>query len=202
MSNFTKLLVLLFVIQFVAMSSDDAMFGLQWNMSPKQVEAMGVNLIKKEVHGNLHIYETDSLPKQVSVAESYVLLFDEDSQLVKIRMNSMTISSDIYGTEGKERFDELLTSLKKKYKVKDTYCYVGNKLYDESDEFYQCLMYDGCGTWASFLEGDKSYLSQKNREAYIIKRVITTVIDSEGPLIRTLQITETIVERGSSIEIS
>lgn len=48
----------------------------------------------------------------------------------------------------------------------------------------------------------KGYLSQKGREAYIIKRTIITVIDPEGPLIRTINISETIIERGSSIEIS
>jgi hypothetical protein len=45
-----------------------------------------------------------------------------------------------------------------------------------------------------------SYLSQKDREAFIIKRTIITVIDPDGPMIRNVQMTETIIKKGSSKE--
>jgi hypothetical protein len=32
--------------------------------------------------------------------------------------------------------------------------YSGGKVYKEADEFYQCLTYQGCGTWARFYGGE------------------------------------------------
>lgn len=96
-----------------------------------------------------------------------------------------------------------VTDVKTEYHV---YALQEDGWYDPYGKYImECALASQWGPYPTELEAQehfKSYLSQKNREAYIIKRVITTVIDSEGPLIRTLQITETIVERGSSIEIS
>jgi hypothetical protein len=51
---------------------------------------------------------------------------------------------------GIKLYGKVKTSLSNKYGEPTQYEYTGNELYDEYDEFYQCLMYDGCGTWASF----------------------------------------------------
>lgn len=34
----------------------------------------------------------------------------------------------------------------------NSYEYIGRKLWDEYDEFYQCLAYSGCGAWISLFE--------------------------------------------------
>jgi hypothetical protein len=67
-------------------------------------------------------------------------------------MISKDITGDIYGTDGKEQYSDLKSKLTKKYDIPDSYEYVGRKLWDEPDEFYQCLAYPGCGTYASFFE--------------------------------------------------
>ncbi|MBC6454066.1 MAG: hypothetical protein GDA43_13420 [Hormoscilla sp. SP5CHS1] len=48
------------------------------------------------------MYMTDSLPKNLSGADFYGLLFDESDRLVKVAYVSETISSDFYGAEGKK----------------------------------------------------------------------------------------------------
>ena len=44
----------------------------------------------------------------------------------------------------------------------------------------------------------KDFLSIQGREGIIIKRVITTIIDPDGPLVRNIQMTETIIKRDNS----
>jgi len=66
---------------------------------------------------------------------------------------------DIYGSAGKDQFDNLVNLLKQKYKVENTYCYVGQELYKESDEFYECLNYDGCGNWAILMSSENKNIS-------------------------------------------
>lgn len=118
MSFFLKIFVCsLFLVTYV-LADDSSIFGLAWNMSPAQIKAMGIKIEKKEAYLNLSVYTTDSLPKNIHLAESYGLLFEDDSKLIRIIMYSKTIENDVSGTKGKEMFDNLLSSLKKKYKEK------------------------------------------------------------------------------------
>lgn len=55
-----------------------------------------------------------------------------------------------------------------------------------------------CAFLAEAQDRLKSYLSIKGREGLIIKRVIITHIDSEGPIYRSIQMTETVIEKGKS----
>lgn len=59
-------------------------------------------------------------------------------------------TNDPTGSAGKERFEALTSTLTEKYgKPSDKYQTVGNKLFKEYDEFYQCLANSGCGMWIS-----------------------------------------------------
>ncbi|MBN1450239.1 MAG: hypothetical protein JW963_04415 [Anaerolineales bacterium] len=130
------------------------MFGLKWGQSPDQIRQMGIALTKESSRNNLHMYKTDSLPKNLSLSESYVLIFAGDTALVKITMASRTIAEDPYGTEGKSKFDNLQKLLKQNYTMGKSFCSVGHKLYEDSDEFYECLAYKGCGMWTIFFSSD------------------------------------------------
>jgi hypothetical protein len=69
-------------------------------------------------------------------------------------MIGKTLTSDIYGTEGKKTYNAIKRSLQKKYGDAETSVErIALKLYKESDEFYQCLSYDGCGYYLSYWEG-------------------------------------------------
>ena len=129
------------------------MFGLNFGQTPKEIRAMGSVLSFKDNNKNLSSYTCNSLPKNSSSAEGYTLIFSDDS-LVKIIMIGNTISNDIYGSDGKEAFINTFELLKKKYTIHLIRTDSGLELYDEPDEFYQCLAYDGCGLYAAVLKND------------------------------------------------
>lgn len=143
----------------IAADGDDALFGLKWGMSIAEVRALGVPLKKEKGDGNLEIFSSKSMPKELSNAESYALVF-ADGKLVKQKYIANNITGDAYGTEGKERFESLKAALSEKYGAPSAnYQSVGGKLYREADEFYQCLAYDGCGVWSTFFDSpDKSLM--------------------------------------------
>lgn len=130
----------------------DAMFGLSWGMTVDAIKAMGVSVSKKEGDKNIDTYVTTSLPKNLSDIEQYSLLFS-DGKLVKLSAIGKDITDDPTGRNGKDRFDVLKKSLEDKYGVvSKSYQTVGNKLYKEYDEFYQCLSYSGCGMWVAIFD--------------------------------------------------
>jgi len=146
-----------------AADGDDAMLGFKWGMSVQDVKAAGSRLEKKDTNRSLEIYEVSSVPKPLSDFEIYMLIF-ADGKLVKISAVGNDISGDPTGIKGKEQFKVLENTMKEKYgDPKHSYKRIGSKLYKEYDEFYQCLAYDGCGTWASIFETkDKSVVLEMN----------------------------------------
>ncbi|GAB6064870.1 hypothetical protein [Deferrisoma palaeochoriense] len=138
----------------VSAAGGETMFGLIWGMSPADVEQAGVSMTKEREDRNLAVYGGSSMPKNLRDAEFYHLVFDADMGLCKISVVTKDIAEDPYGTEGKARFDELSTLLSEKYKKTSGTQIVGLKLWDQQDEFYQCLAYPGCGMWASVFESE------------------------------------------------
>jgi hypothetical protein len=143
--------------------STDAGFGLKWFSSPGDISAAGVKLEKDNADNFFTMYKTASLPKNVTYAEEYRLIFYKDSSLVKLRVFSTKITSDCNGTSGKALFDTISTSLSKKYPEKSRACFTGAEVYRDKDEFYQCLQYEGCGGWFVFFKtSTKSVMLQLN----------------------------------------
>ena len=129
----------------------DGPFGLGWGMSEQDTKILGVNCEEKTTQSRITVCKTTSLPKNLSISDQYALYIDGKYQLQKVTMISEIISNDIYGSEGKEIYFDLKNKLSNKYgKPSDSFEYVGDELYDESDEFYQCLAYEGCGYYLSF----------------------------------------------------
>lgn len=153
---FNKSLVvslLLFVSPIaLAADGDEALFGLRWGMSVSEIKVSGATLTKTKAERNLETYKATSLPKNISDAESYLLIFS-NGKLVKLRAVSKDIDGDPTGSRGKERFEAIRSSLTQKYGVPTVnYQSTGIKLYKDADEFYQCLAFSGCGMWASAYE--------------------------------------------------
>lgn len=152
-----KKLLFVLVLSMSVLAGGKAMFGLSWNMSPDQVRALGIKIVKQEDTKLMAIYKTDSLPQNHSKANYYYLIFFKDSLLGKIAMIGDEIIDDIYGTDGKRQFDLIYKQLSSSgYETIEKYCVTGVKVYNDPDEFYQCLRYDGCGVWTIFLKNDNT----------------------------------------------
>jgi hypothetical protein len=124
-----------------------APFGLEWGTKKSLLKLNYLECTKtKEV---FEICSVENVPKNVSMAESYSLIFHNNKGLQKILMTSTDITEDITGSKGKAMYNKIKNSITKKYAEPKSYEYTGNELYDEYDEFYQCLKYDGCGSFIS-----------------------------------------------------
>lgn len=153
-----KILVAILICSFSSfIYAEDAPFGLTWGSSPQDITSLNITLKKESTDKNISTYSTSSLPKNISIAGQYLLIFDDEAQLQKIVMVSKDITGDPYGRNGKEIYEKIKNGLTKKYGTpKNTYEQSGIEVYKESDEFYQCLNYDGCGTWISFFESEQT----------------------------------------------
>ena len=126
-----------------------APFGLEWGMSKEKLAEMGVKLTP--YHPIDGAYNATILPKNLSDAARYGLIFKQGFGLVKIAVHTNEVTSDLYGSKGKERYSQLKTAIINKYGApKSEGEHTGNShIYEDSHQFYQCLMHDGCGDWAS-----------------------------------------------------
>jgi hypothetical protein len=149
----TKLAVLAMLLWSTVSVADEGPFGITWGMSKSQVKALGVDMEPSSAKLSLESFKVKKLPKSISIAEFYGLTFDTKHGLQKVTMLSKDIVDDPYGREGKSLYAGLKDSLVKKY-GEPTFGLerVGAKLWKESDEFYQCLAYSGCGIWAAGFE--------------------------------------------------
>lgn len=174
-------LATLFLVQHSIALADKAPFGLDWGKSIGEIEAEGVSCKGKVKDGRFTICRADKLPKNISISEQYALYFDEKFNLQKVVMVSKGITEDIYGLEGKEKYSDLKLKLTKKYGAPtDSLEYTGGELWDESDEFYQCLAYSGCGLYTSIFK------SQSGENVSLVLRGIDRgtgyiMITYEGP---------------------
>ena len=133
-----------------------APFGLQWGMSMEEVTAMGVELTphpsKKDV------YSAAALPKNLSDAEIYILRFKRGFGLVRVGALTSAITLDLDGAQGKERYNRLKTAVSNIYGKPDMVRERTGaaRVFDDSNQFYECLLFDGCGYWVSFWGKQKS----------------------------------------------
>ncbi len=149
-----------------------AMFGLSWGMTPTEVRELGSRLKPEKKTSNLYIYSTDSLPSNLQDTGSYKLVFSKNGNLVKIIMIGNKIANDIFGEQGKSRFNELGLALSQKYQEISSIMEIGVRAYDGPDEFYQCLACPGCGLWVKKFQGDNKHIALqiigiKKGEGYI-----------------------------------
>ena len=149
----TLLISIALIFALPCIASENAPFGLKWGASVNDLRKQGIELQNKFTEGRLEDFFAKSLPKNLSTTKFYRLYFDQEFGLQKILMFSEDITNDAFGFKGKEMYDDIKSKLKNKYgEPTGNWEYVGRRLYDESDEFYQCLSYDGCGSWASLFE--------------------------------------------------
>ncbi|MBY6188315.1 hypothetical protein KUV89_17000 [Marinobacter hydrocarbonoclasticus] len=137
-----------------------APFGLQWGQA--------LNGMEHPEPGNpIGVQDIENPPKPHSKADSYWGFGTTGSGLQKVVMNSSLIEGDAYGRDGKALYDSLVKALiGAGYQEENRIESVGHALWDEADEFYQCLGYDGCGYWMWFgvdAAGDKAMVQIEGR---------------------------------------
>jgi len=137
-----------------------AMFGLDWGMTPPQVLDLGIRLTYEQSDRNFEIYSTSSLPQNLKGSEDYKLLFDDTRGLVKIGMICRNIIDDPEGMKGKARFEMLASILERQYKEDKSAGLQasGLRVYKLPNEFYECLEYEGCGTWHKLFRGSNKVI--------------------------------------------
>lgn len=159
------LIFIFFSASVVFSEEGKAPFGLTWGMTEAQATQLAGVEIKQKVKsedlplGITGILRVASLPKNLTIANSYSLIFVTEKYLQKIIMYSEDIENDASGNKGKEQYKKIKMNLQKKYgpPVHESE-FSGLKLWKKWDEFYQCLAYDGCGYWLSAFKGKKSGL--------------------------------------------
>lgn len=151
----------LFVSGFSIAAEISAPFGFVWGQTKKDIESSGITLVECQEKTGITTCQTTNPSKGVSFGETYLLFIDREKGLQKVALLGKTIESDITGSEGKALYEKIKGGLSEKYGKPKSFEYSGRELYDEYDEFYQCLKYDGCGSWVSFwspAEGGNSVL--------------------------------------------
>lgn len=147
---------LLIILSSYSFSEISAPSEMQWGQSQSDLKRSGLSITDCKKSGELEYCLASGHDKPISFAEAYYLYFIPNYGLQKVLVIGENITGDVYGSEGKTNYKNVKNSLMKKYPEADGYKhtafeYIGRKLYDESDEFYQCLKYDGCGSWQTFI---------------------------------------------------
>ncbi|MCL6745130.1 hypothetical protein [Kosakonia sp. R1.Fl] len=127
-----------------------APLGLTWGDSrEKLVNDYGASLYDKN-ETRLKIYVINKPPTPVPGFEEYYGVVDDKFGLVKV-IAIENINDDAFGSKGLDEYKSLKSLLTKKYSKPDlSYEYIGRDLYREKNEFYQCLAYQGCGSYSTF----------------------------------------------------
>jgi hypothetical protein len=152
--------------------SDRSILGLEFGDSYRSVSKR-VNLVKGRDSSPFVSYSTDKVPKGLSDAALYMLLFYKGT-LVKVMVLGEPFTNDYYGAEGKATYAKYKSLLSKKYALENSYERSGSYLYDDPSEFWECLGYkEGtCGMYATTFNGDDRSVSlqlkSSGRDGYYV----------------------------------
>ncbi|MCX8586088.1 MULTISPECIES: hypothetical protein [unclassified Gilliamella] len=135
---------------FAEVKYPDAPLGLKWGMTEAELKSKSGGFLQKvQVDENATFYSLKSPPITLPDFTEYYVLVHKDLGVMKIVMKEQ-ITSDIYGTKGKAEYFKYKEALSNKFgKPEKSMEEVGLKIYKDSDEFYECLKYEGCGFYAS-----------------------------------------------------
>ena len=160
MKSFKLLLLLLTTLSSYTFSEISAPSAMEWGKSQSELKRSGLSLsdCKSALNGDIEYCSAKGHKKPISFADNYTVYFIKGYGLHKVLVSGKNITGDAYGSEGKASFSKVLNSLNKKYPEEDgykssDYHWIARELFKDSDEFYECLKYDGCGNWSSYILG-------------------------------------------------
>lgn len=150
MKTLIKVLVLCIATTNVSAREVEAPLGLTWGDTIHKLRSKGVSLNNcRYFESHLIICDTTNPPRKISFAENYGLIFHKSLGLQKVVVIGKNFTRDLSGSDGKKLYNVVKKNLMRKYGSPKHSEITGLKLYKESDEFYQCLDYAGCGLWMS-----------------------------------------------------
>ncbi|WP_392562479.1 hypothetical protein RHO12_03080 [Orbus sturtevantii] len=157
MKNLKFIFLSAILVSFFAQSNlnPKAPLGLTWGEKKEQIEN-NYDSKKMRQKDNLTFYNLYLPPLTLPDFTEYLAIVDNDIGLVKVIL-SQKIKNDAYGIKGKELYFKYKNVLTKKYnEPTQSMEKIGNRLYKGSDEFYQCLKYNGCGLYISLYGNPKT----------------------------------------------
>jgi len=132
-------------------------FGLKWGMQPGELSELDIKIKDSSRTGDLTVVNSDEIPNAFADTKSVSMLFDRRLGLVKVRWTSLDIENDPTGTTGRAKYGEMKSLVADQLgDPSDETLVVGARLFDQEDEFYQCLAYEGCGVWSALWEHEPS----------------------------------------------
>jgi hypothetical protein len=134
-----------------------APFGLDWGMQISDLTVRDIPVQSQTKSGNLTIVTVTQTPQMLEDTYLVSLLFDNERGLVKVRWLSNDIEGDAAGKLGRQKYAAVHRFVVENYgEPSDEALVVGARLFDQDDEFYQCLRYEGCGIWSAIWEQEPS----------------------------------------------
>lgn len=132
-------------------------FGLKWGMDQRELSELDIKILKRERSEDLTVVEAEEVPDAFADTKMVSMLFDRELGLVKVRWTSLDIEADPDGSLGRSKYAEMKGEIASKIgQPTDETLVVGARLFDQQDEFYQCLAYEGCGVWSALWENQPS----------------------------------------------
>jgi hypothetical protein len=140
-----------FVSSTQAATEVQAPFGFAWNQTQSDLRRKGFEMACSTLNNvPVESCKVSTSPRKFSKADFFQLLFVPGEGLQKVMMFGKDITGDPYGSTGKEQYRALKASLTKKYGAPKLYEWSATELYKESDEFYECLAYQSCGSQSAY----------------------------------------------------
>ena len=128
-------------------------FGLKWGMHVNDLSSLGIKVASTSTSGNIVMVNVKELPNAFPDTNTVNMLFDRQLGLVKVRWTSSALANDPTGSQGRSKYGEMKkTVVESRGNPSDETLVVGARLFDQEDEFYQCLAYEGCGVWSALWE--------------------------------------------------
>ena len=140
-----------FVSSTQAATEVQAPFGFAWNQTESDLRRRGFEMACSTLKDvPVESCKVSTSPKKFSKADFFLIFFVPGEGLQKVAMYGKDITDDPYGSSGKEQYSALKASLTKKYGAPKTYEWGATELYKDSDEFYECLAYQTCGSQSAY----------------------------------------------------
>lgn len=128
-------------------------FGLKWGMQQGELSELGIKVKERSRSGELTVVSSEEIPDAFADTKLVNMLFDRELGLVKVRWISYDIETDPDGSLGRSKYGEMKAIIASELgDPTDETLVVGARLFDQQDEFYQCLAYEGCGVWSALWE--------------------------------------------------
>jgi hypothetical protein len=140
----TLIIALLLSVSYAA---DNAPLGLVWGQKILSSQCLSKSE-KIDDKTGLVLCVLKDVPNPIPDLDGVTVVLSPERNLLKVRVFFKDISEDPYGSKGIKEFTKYTNILTKKYKEPGLHKTItGVTLYENSDEFYQCLRYAGCGMY-------------------------------------------------------